>query len=72
MKLHELDEPKWDYVMWCVKKQNVGRYLALFRRKSSFDFAMAYFGVSFCDIWAATGDAFVLLPSQVEHCSATM
>lgn len=30
MKLHELDEPKWDYVMWCVEKQNVGRYLRFF------------------------------------------
>ena len=56
MKLHELDKPKWDYVMWCIKKQNVGRYLALFRRESRVDFAKAYFGVSFCDIWAATGD----------------
>lgn len=56
MKLHELDEPKWDYVMRCVKKQNVGRYLALFRGECRVDFPMTSFGVSFYDIWAATGD----------------
>lgn len=56
MKLHELDEPKWDYVMWCVKKQNVGRYSALFRGECRVDFPMTSFGVSFYDIWAATGD----------------
>lgn len=40
MKLHELDEPKWDYVMWCIKKQNVGRYLELFLGESRVDFSM--------------------------------
>lgn len=56
MKLHELDEPKWDYVMWCVKNQNVGRYLEFFLRgENRIDFSVMSFGVNFCDIWAATG-----------------
>lgn len=57
MKLHELDEPKWDYVMWCVKKQNVGRYLVLFLGgESRVDFSIMSSGVNFFGIWAATGD----------------
>lgn len=50
MKLHELDEPKWDYVMWCVKKQNVGRYLVLFLGGSKVHFSVVSLVSSVCDI----------------------
>lgn len=58
MKLHELDEPKWDYVMWCVKKQNVGRKVfgAFSWGESRVDFSIISSGVNFFGIWAATGD----------------
>lgn len=54
MKLHELDEPKWDYVMWCVEKQNVGRYLRFFWVGGAW--LVTSLGINECDVWAATGD----------------